>query len=511
MCLAFFSPANRKTIPIQHFHAGAENNSDGGGIAYAVKGQPIVVHRSMCTSNADVRELHARYAEAHALGANVIGHFRFATHGERTLDNCHPFVIGSKKQLAVVHNGILDVPSTKEISDTRYFVQHLLGGLRSGWHMNPHTLAVIGDLIGANKLALLDSEGNVRLVNSELGTWQKGVWYSNDGYIARRYSYGSYSFNAAKHGWETTSAGTGSVTHVGSSRLQDVQYRFLTEDERKTMTPETILAHYREQDRLLAERKALLDAARLEKERDDKMWEDYDKLRKEERLDRKAAFNDDDDMVDPYDEFSDEDDRETEAEIAEARRATFIERRSAHMNSKARTSEMHSPYAGFWHMHEVERNTGGSGTLYCVMCVPTSKITHVDTMPFMIHEVHGGSCDICAKDLLAVYRESEDIENKIEASSAALRKSQADGTYGDGSLTRDAQKRLLATPLTPQQIADGELLQRVVQQTEAVLNHATPAELPPTTEDVSTGEESGVPAYEDAMASRMMALVKTIH
>lgn len=115
----------------------------------------------------------------------MLVHFRWATHGSKTVDNTHPFML-SNGRYAMAHNGIIDITCGTDESDTRSFIRN---------HIDPylhrlpdaieqplwvdHTKLCIGTW---NKLAFIRDDGEFFYVNKESGVEDHGCWWSNDGY-----------------------------------------------------------------------------------------------------------------------------------------------------------------------------------------------------------------------------------------------------------------------------------------------------------------------------------------
>ena len=113
-------------------------------------------------------------------------HWRYATHGQKIDALCHPFPICESK-LALFHNGIIHCeapPATaKKQSDTSQFA--------SKYRKSPPALilsqqwledaaAYVGPF---NKLVILASDGQARIVNANAGQWKDGRWHSNGSLI----------------------------------------------------------------------------------------------------------------------------------------------------------------------------------------------------------------------------------------------------------------------------------------------------------------------------------------
>jgi len=185
MCLLTFLPAG--VLPdTAALLNGAQFNDDGHGFAI-VAGDQLLVRRgmhaeAMVAAFASLRQQHPH--------GPALFHSRFATHGESGLDNCHPFPVGGDGRTVLAHNGIL--PSLVQPakgdprSDTRITAEDFLplfGPLRTRrarlrlqrW-IGPH-----------NKIVILTVDRRFRqqafILNEDAGIWDRGIWYSNDGYV----------------------------------------------------------------------------------------------------------------------------------------------------------------------------------------------------------------------------------------------------------------------------------------------------------------------------------------
>ena len=56
-------------------------------------------------------------------GRDTVAHFRIATHGPVTPENCHPFYHG---ETVLFHNGIVDGYGSKDLSDSREFFEDVV-------------------------------------------------------------------------------------------------------------------------------------------------------------------------------------------------------------------------------------------------------------------------------------------------------------------------------------------------------------------------------------------------
>lgn len=117
-----------------------------------------------------------------AQGLSYVLHLRFATHGDRSVDNTHPFRVTRDMWLA--HNGIVPVAITNErMSDTWHFARLLteLSTTDPKWLADTDAFRDdVGDWIGpGNKIAFLRADGKIIIANEQQGSWEGARWYSN--------------------------------------------------------------------------------------------------------------------------------------------------------------------------------------------------------------------------------------------------------------------------------------------------------------------------------------------
>lgn len=183
MCIIAYVPKD-KTVSKEIIENMFINNPDGAGLLYVEKGEVKVFKTfHLC-------ELTAMYEHIKtSFDTDIIIHCRIGTHGGKTLDNIHPFMVN--KSLGFVHNGIIsNVPLDVAKSDTRMFNEVILQKLPEGFLNYEAVKELIGGYIGSSKLVFMDNKQNVTLINDDKGTWDGGVWFSNGTY----HSYSDYYY-----------------------------------------------------------------------------------------------------------------------------------------------------------------------------------------------------------------------------------------------------------------------------------------------------------------------------
>jgi predicted glutamine amidotransferase len=176
-------------------------NGHGAGLTYVEDGD-LVVDKGYFEFDELYPEIEKREDQ------EMIVHFRIASAGGISLQNCHPFYYEStifpQYSWAITHNGTLPWRSTKDESDTNCFVYDLLGPHldRDPYFLDSETGKVfLTRFIGErNKLAIMrydrkKKETKTYIINESAGTKDLGVWFSNYSYrvvVHRPYSSGRY-------------------------------------------------------------------------------------------------------------------------------------------------------------------------------------------------------------------------------------------------------------------------------------------------------------------------------
>jgi glutamine amidotransferase len=195
----------------------ALNNPHGFGFAIAVPSENrIIVEKSMNPDESINRFLAQRaiYQDGYAMW-----HARFATHGSRTLENCHPFAVGHDDRTYLGHNGILsiEIPDKDDRSDTKVFAEELLPRLGGVTSLDDDFIwDMLQEYTSGSKVCVITVDPAAKhpmyLLNADSGKEDElGVWWSNDtcnlGYssytksnVTGRYA-GWYDDYADEYGW----------------------------------------------------------------------------------------------------------------------------------------------------------------------------------------------------------------------------------------------------------------------------------------------------------------------
>lgn len=187
MCLIVVKNKAEASFSVDDFKSSIVRNNDGTGIAYVENGR-VVVEKSMGTP----QEQLALYYK-HMNKPQFLLHHRFATQGEKTELNCHPFKVlslddGDPYDLYFAHNGgiqmrLFSTDHDKKLSDTHLFALEYLAPILK---KAPDLLDckpfqnMLHDLLGTyNKLAFIRNDNRMWIFNKSQGDEHNGCWLSN--------------------------------------------------------------------------------------------------------------------------------------------------------------------------------------------------------------------------------------------------------------------------------------------------------------------------------------------
>lgn len=176
MCLIVYSPAGT-LIDYETFDCAQAVNPDGIGVM-SQRG----VEKFFGPGAADDAWWYLQELAGERVAHGI--HFRWATHGEISLENCHPFS-APRSDALVMHNGIIEltaVPGKSKRSDTSLFVERFMGSA-PGPERSHHVsyFRRISLLIGTRSTLLIlhSKTGEFTICNEDVGVWIGDLWYSN--------------------------------------------------------------------------------------------------------------------------------------------------------------------------------------------------------------------------------------------------------------------------------------------------------------------------------------------
>ena len=106
----------------------------------------------------------------------IVVHLRYATKGDKTFNNIHPFYVPSG---VMFHNGTMYGLGSKEISDSQTLANTISEcDYKFIEDIEPLIKPYIDDKI--NRLVFFEDNGSITIMNKHLGIEDDGVWHSND-------------------------------------------------------------------------------------------------------------------------------------------------------------------------------------------------------------------------------------------------------------------------------------------------------------------------------------------
>lgn len=175
MCQIVYSPKG-DLMPREVFDLSRYSNPDGIGVM-SERGPEKFLGRK--AGKRAWRYLRALSAAGIPHGV----HFRWATHGEVTRANCHPF---ESRDALIMHNGILSQTAKDadaQRSDTALFVERFMEYVPEPTEPTYYAfVAKLETFIGwANKFLMFHRKAReFTICNEDQGTWLNGFWYSNE-------------------------------------------------------------------------------------------------------------------------------------------------------------------------------------------------------------------------------------------------------------------------------------------------------------------------------------------
>ncbi len=161
-------------------------NDDGFGFMYSIEDK-MYVDKSL----GKVDEFIDKWRQLEAKGIDFVCHLRMRTHGDISLENCHPYQVisGDGIEMWMAHNGVLSNGNSNDTtkSDTWHFIKDYLRPLldpelggNPDLIYSPQFKALLGSAIGSsNKLIFLDNFGRLSTINKASGREWNGMWLSN--------------------------------------------------------------------------------------------------------------------------------------------------------------------------------------------------------------------------------------------------------------------------------------------------------------------------------------------
>lgn len=177
------------------------NNPHGFGYA-VIAGDKIITGRGMSAKKIikEFLDVRKQYPSSYAMF-----HARYATHGVKNQENCHPFMVGGDDRTYLAHNGILDIDihATDKRSDTRVFAEDTLPAMGGVSALDDDNVwRIISKWSLGSKIAILTLDPSASdvcyIINESSGHWDNdGMWWSNSTY--KQDDWSTYLKKDGKH------------------------------------------------------------------------------------------------------------------------------------------------------------------------------------------------------------------------------------------------------------------------------------------------------------------------
>lgn len=169
MCCIIHRLKDNKEIAKDNLEKIIKKNPHGWGLSYIDDGGSLKVEKSMNMTTAidKIRQLESENRE-------FLFHARWATHGEKNTENCHPFPIHTG---VMFHNGKFDHKGWRqEMSDSWHFTFKLTKFLKRDISLDNLVNEKYKDVIKESRLAFMLKDGTV----VKYGEWHEidGSFYS---------------------------------------------------------------------------------------------------------------------------------------------------------------------------------------------------------------------------------------------------------------------------------------------------------------------------------------------
>jgi len=184
MCLLLTQPASAPSLTQEWLEDFYLSNSDGVGVMRVVDGE-LLIEKILPKNAQEFVDFYLNHIDGH----DCAFHLRMKTHGNIDLENCHPYEVFNQSEhgrsMWLMHNGVLSTGNQADVtkSDTWHYIRDYLRPMLANnldFAFTEAFAEIIGDHIGAsNKFVIMDSLGNVQIVNQGSGVFWGGRWLSN--------------------------------------------------------------------------------------------------------------------------------------------------------------------------------------------------------------------------------------------------------------------------------------------------------------------------------------------
>lgn len=183
MCIAIVLPPGKR-LERTTLEICREAHQHGMGFAYVDSSGNLKVNKYLDDFNGFASHLNKAFARNET--SHFLVHFRTASAGKKTKENCHPH-LNKGKTLALVHNGTFSKFSFKDCSesDTVNLMELVVNDLGTLIYENQSVRYLFEEFIGWQKVAILTKNNEIIVFNKKSWEQQDDIWFSNDSYKKR--------------------------------------------------------------------------------------------------------------------------------------------------------------------------------------------------------------------------------------------------------------------------------------------------------------------------------------
>jgi len=158
-----------KQIPVENMDKAQKHNEDGYGVSW-YEDDEIKTYK---TFDYDMFKKVLGVLEEFTL----VIHLRYATKGDKSFENIHPFEIPSG---VMFHNGTIFGMDTIGSKSDSVTLANMISDCDFNYieDVQPLVQHFVDDKI--NRLVFFEDNGRITIINEELGIKEDGIWYSND-------------------------------------------------------------------------------------------------------------------------------------------------------------------------------------------------------------------------------------------------------------------------------------------------------------------------------------------
>lgn len=171
MCQIIYVKKNKK-VNLEHLDQAQKVNKDGYGVMWFEDNEVKVFKTMKYNRFKQIIKTLTPFEK--------VLHLRNTTRGATNIQNAHPFNVGYGYMM---HNGTIGTMYAKDgKSDSQQLAKMITdAGIYDFEGSGELLKQIVGTTI--NRLVFMNLDGEVTIINENLGVWEKGIWYSNEYHV----------------------------------------------------------------------------------------------------------------------------------------------------------------------------------------------------------------------------------------------------------------------------------------------------------------------------------------